>query len=309
MTDLNLDLILNNIKEGKKIEENNLILLLKKLQEILFNENNILELTSPIIIVGDIHGQLPDLFQMFDTITPNGIKNSKFLFLGDYVDRGKQSMDTFTYLATLKLKYSNKIFLLRGNHECRQVNQAYGFYSETIQKYGHSGIWALCNEVFDLLPMAALIDNKVFSVHGGISPEANYLESIVLINRQDELPTTGVLCDLCWSDPDIDLINWKKNERGAGWLFGANQVNEFCHLNNLNFITRSHQLVQEGFQWYFDKKLITIWSAPNYMYRAGNKATIMKYNSEKDFDLVFFDEYPPSKRNELEDLYVSQYFA
>ncbi|EAX93499.1 Ser/Thr protein phosphatase, putative [Trichomonas vaginalis G3] len=308
--DLDVDAIIQSIRQGNQVQEQEVVSIMTKLQEVLFNENNVLELSSPIIICGDIHGQLYDLFQLFDTVVPKGIGSTKFLFMGDYVDRGRFSMETFAYLAALKLKYPKQFFLLRGNHECRQVNQAYGFYAETLQNYGHSGIWSLCNEIFDLLPMAALIDNRVFSVHGGLSPKVTLMETIDLMDRQDELLSSGALCDLCWSDPDNDIENWRENERGAGWIFGARQVQEFCHNNKIDLITRSHQLAANGYQWFFEEHLITVWSAPNYMYRAGNKATVLKYDrsAPKEFSLIFFDACPNDKRKIPEDITVSQYF-
>ena len=308
--DLDIDAVISSIRQGNQIQELEVVAILTKLQDVLFTEPNVIETTSPITICGDIHGQLYDLFQLFDTAAPKGIGDQKFLFMGDYVDRGRFSMETFAYLAAMKLKYPRQFFLLRGNHECRQVNQAYGFFTETVQNYGHSGIWSLCNEVFDLLPMAAIIDNRVFSVHGGLSPNCMLIETIDLMDRQDELPSSGALCDLCWSDPDTEIDDWKDNERGAGKIFGAKQVDAFCHNNNLDLITRSHQLAANGYQWFFDDKLITVWSAPNYMYRAGNKATVLKYdkNAQRKYNLIFFDACPADKRKIPEDVNVSQYF-
>lgn len=282
--------------------------------EVLYTENNVIELSSPITICGDIHGQLYDLFELFDRATNNaGIGNQKFLFMGDYVDRGRFSIETFAYLAALKLRYPGQFFLLRGNHECRQVNQMYGFYNETQMLYGHAGVWTFCNDVFDLLPMAALIDGRVFSVHGGLSPKITLIESIALLNRQAELPSNGPLCDLCWSDPE-DIQIWKENQRGAGWIFGAPQAKEFCFNNGLDFVTRSHQLAMEGYKWFFDHKLVTVWSAPNYMYRSGNKACVMKYHptlsksGSLPYDIVMFDPRPENLRKQPEEVPNSPYF-
>lgn len=194
--------------------------------------------------------------------------------MGDYVDRGYYSLHTFVYLCTLKLLFPQNVFLLRGNHESRQVNQLYGFYAEILIQFGNPGIWTICNDIFDLLPMAALIDKRIFCVHGGISPDIPTLDKISLYSRNDELNQKGPFCDMCWSDPE-EVSDWKLNPRCAGYLFGAKQAKEFNRLNNLKFIARSHQLAQDGFQWFFDQNLITVWSAPNYMYRCGNLASIM----------------------------------
>ena len=307
MSDFNLDSIIETCRKGEQLTENVFVELMLRLMEVIAGESNLLELQSPIIICGDIHGQLYDLFQLFDAAGKP--EDNKFLFMGDYVDRGYFSILTFSYLAALKLKYKDQIYLLRGNHECRQVNQMYGFYAECQMLFGHPGIWSLCNEVFDLLPMAAVIDGKVFSVHGGISPDIPLIEKINTINRNEELPNRGPFCDLTWSDPDEEA-QWRVNARGAGYLFGERQVEEFLHLNGLNLVTRSHQLAQEGFEWFFHNKLITVWSAPNYMYRSGNKATIMKYNPElpKGYELVEFQPCPADKRKIPDELPTSGYF-
>jgi len=307
MADLKPDSIMEDIKSGKYVQENMLILLFNKLKDLLLLENNIVELASPITIVGDIHGQLYDMLQMFDKSNSNPLRGNKFLFLGDYVDRGRNSIETFSFLASMKVKFPKQVFLLRGNHECRQINQAYGFYSEIMQKYGHSGLWTLCNQIFDLLPVSSVIDNKLFCVHGGLSPKIKHIEAIELLNRNGELPTSGPLCDLCWSDPDSDSAEWKLNERGAGYQFGMNQVNEFCKMNSIDCIVRSHQLVQEGYHWYFGNKLVTIWSAPNYMYRAGNKAVYMRYEQGQEPSFVFFE--PSPKSNTVDTISESSYFA
>ncbi|EAY02205.1 Ser/Thr protein phosphatase, putative [Trichomonas vaginalis G3] len=301
---LNLDAILESCKKGEQLSEGVFVELMLKLMEQLASESNLLELQSPIIICGDVHGQLFDLFELFDAAGDPA--KYTFLFMGDYVDRGYYSVLTFSYLAALKLKYKDHIWLLRGNHECRQVNQMYGFYAECQMLFGHPGIWSLCNEVFDLLPMASIIDNEVFSVHGGISPDIALIEKINMIERNEEIPNKGPFCDLTWSDPE-EGDQWRNNSRGAGYIFGARQVKEFCQLNNLKMITRSHQLAQNGYEWFFDNKLITVWSAPNYMYRTGNKATIMKYN-HGEYELVEFQPCPASRSKVPDELPTSGYF-
>ena len=204
--------------------------------------------------------------------------------------------------------YPQNIVLIRGNHEFRDVNASYGFKNEVISIYSED-VWEAFNDAFDRLPFAAIINNAYFCVHGGISPDIPLIEKINMINRNEELPSRGPFCDLTWSDPDEEA-QWRVNARGAGYLFGAKQVDEFCHLNNLTLITRSHQLAQEGYEWFFDKKLITVWSAPNYMYRSGNKATIMKYDPSlpEGLELVEFQPCPADRRKTPEELPTSGYF-
>ena len=307
MNEGDLKKILSICEKGEVVPEQDVVTILTMIMQMLYNENNVILLESPIVIVGDIHGQLDDLLYMFQIAGDN--PGQKYLFMGDYVDRGYHSLNTFLLLLIRKILYKDKYYLLRGNHESRQVSQMYGFYNECLMNYGNSGIWSLCNDVFDLLPMAAIIDNEVFSVHGGLSPDLPLIEKMNAINRQNELGSIGSLGDLCWSDPDT-IQFWRQNQRGAGFIFGEEQTKEFLQMNDLKLITRSHQLVQEGAKWYFDNTLCTVWSAPNYGYRSGNIASIMKYGFEAaDMrKLVFFDSAPnrivPPDENK-----VSNYFA
>jgi diadenosine tetraphosphatase ApaH/serine/threonine PP2A family protein phosphatase len=281
-----------NVCTTGTVPESVVMSLVMRLMEVLIQENNVLLVSSPIFIVGDIHGQLDDLLQLFQqsgAITENNDVNFKpanYLFLGDYVDRGYHGLNTFLYLVTLKLQYPRQIWLLRGNHESRQVSNRYGLYSEIILNYGHAGLWMLVNDAFDLLPVGALVDQDVFCVHGGLSPRLPLIDRLSVENRQVELPASGPICDICWSDPE-NVTEWRENTRGAGYLFGAEQATKFTRVNRLQFIARSHQLCQAGSARYFGNpeggkekhpyRLITIWSAPNYAYQSGNKAKIMKF--------------------------------
>jgi diadenosine tetraphosphatase ApaH/serine/threonine PP2A family protein phosphatase len=277
------------------VPEGAVLRILFQLTALLYRENNLLLLPSPVYIVGNIQGQLYDLLYLFgrvdalpvgaptsDSTTPSNRVLSKdqftaplafdtskhFVFLGDYVGRGGLSLNTFIYLACLKVDFPEAIFLLRGENESRKVSKISGFYEECVSTYGHPGPWQKCMEVFDLLPMGALIDQNVFCVHGGLSPELPMLSDLFSHYRRRELPPSGPLADLCWSDPD-DVPSWKESPRGAGYLFGPNETMRFTHLNRLNFIARSHQLARDGYATHFDEpdgrsyRLITVWSAPS----------------------------------------------
>nr|AXF35718.1 PP2AMTS-C [Homarus americanus] len=215
--------------------------------------------------------------------------------MGDFVDRGYYSLETLTRLLSLKAKWPHKITLLRGNHESRQITQVYGFYDECQNKYGNVNAWKYCCKVFDLLTIAAIIDDEVLCVHGGLSPEINTLDQIRTINRNQEIPHKGAFCDLVWSDPE-EIDSWSMSPRGAGWLFGARVTHQFTETNNLKLICRAHQLVNEGIKYMFDGKLVTVWSAPNYCYRAGNVASILSFTSTNEKHAKLFDAVPEDKR-------------
>ena len=278
---------LEDLKELKCLSERDLKLLCEKAKEIFIEESNVQNVSAPVIICGDIHGQIYDLLELFKK--GGDIPNSRYVFMGDYVDRGYNGVEVLELLLALKIKYPEHITLLRGNHESRQICFAYGFYEEITRIYGNANAWEYFTDLFDYLPLAALVEGKIFCVHGGLSPYISTVDQIRLINRKMEIPREGVFCDLMWSDPD-DIETWIISCRGAGWIYGWKVVDEFTHINGLELICRAHQLVMEGFKYWFEKKnLCTVWSAPNYCYRCGNKASILKISSDLSRTIDYFD--------------------
>lgn len=188
---------------------------------------------------GDVHGQYSDLLRLFDY---GGYPpQSNYLFLGDYVDRGKQSLETICLLLAYKIKYPENFFLLRGNHECASVNRIYGFYDECKRRFSVK-LWKTFTDCFNCLPVAALIDEKILCMHGGLSPELNKLDQILNLNRPTDVPDTGLLCDLLWSDPSNDAQGWAMNDRGVSYTFGPDKVSEFLEKHDLDLICRAHQV-------------------------------------------------------------------
>lgn len=224
------------------------------------------------------------------------IANNRYIMIGDFVDRGYNSVETITLLFLYKLKYPDRLVLLRGNHESRNITYMYGFYDEIGKKYGNYNPWYYFNEVFDYLPLAAIIEGSLFCVHGGLSPKIATIDLMRSIQRNVEIPSSGPLCDLMWSDPE-DIDTWKKNSRGAGWLFGAKVVKEFQQFNNVDMIFRAHQLVKEGYKKHFGGLLVTVWSAPNYCYRMNNSAAIAKVDSSLETKYIVFEASPSSKKS------------
>lgn len=170
------------------------------------------------LLTGDIHGQYYDLLRLFEY---GGFPpESNYLFLGDYVDRGKQSLETICLLLAYKIKYPENFFLLRGNHECASINRIYGFYDECKRRYNIK-LWKTFTDCFNCLPVAAIVDEKIFCCHGGLSPDLQSMEQIRRIMRPTDVPDQGLLCDLLWSDPDKDTTGWGENDRGVSFTFGA----------------------------------------------------------------------------------------
>ena len=233
--------------------------------------------------------------------------DTNYLFLGDFVDRGFYSVETFLLLLALKVRYPDRITLIRGNHESRQITQVYGFYDECVRKFGSVNVWRYCTEIFDYLSLSALIEDRVMCVHGGLSPSINTLDQIRSLDRKQEVPHDGAMCDLLWSDPE-DIEGWGLSPRGAGYLFGGNIVGQFTHVNRIDTIARAHQLVMEGFKYMFDKQLVTVWSAPNYCYRCGNVAAIMEFDEHRNWNFKIFEAAPQEARGGPQKKVTPDYF-
>ena len=335
-----------------------------KARELLIEEGNVVSVDAPVTICGDIHGQFHDLMELFRV--GGDVPDTNYLFMGDFVDRGFYSLESFLLLLCLKVRYPDRITLIRGNHESRQITTVYGFYDECIRKYGSANVWRYCCEVFDYLALGAIVlgasselvptsappndeeleievlDSKgmvtmntyrprqrssstdsrnispprdisaapgqaatpsqsgapgtgasgdgngsavtsrtgaVLCVHGGLSPLIDSVDKIRLIDRKQEVPHEGAMCDLLWSDPD-EIEGWGLSPRGAGFLFGGDIVKQFNHLNGLSLVARAHQLVMEGYKEMFDGGIVTVWSAPNYCYRCGNVAAILELGED-----------------------------
>jgi serine/threonine-protein phosphatase PP1 catalytic subunit len=275
-----IDLIIKKLLENQKnkfttklnLKEKEIYYLCRKCKKIFMEQAVLLELEAPIKVCGDIHGQYYDLIRIFQF---NGFPpKSRYLFLGDYVDRGKQSIETLCLLIAFKIKYPNDFFMLRGNHESASINRIYGFYEECKKKYTIQ-VWKIFCNIFDCLPIAAIIDKKIFCTHGGISPFLISLNQIKEIIRPIEIPDYGLLCDLLWADPNEKMLGWGENERGVSYIFGKDVLDKFLKNFQIDLVCRAHQVVENGYQFFNNRKLVTIFSAPNYCGEFQNAAATM----------------------------------
>jgi serine/threonine-protein phosphatase 2A catalytic subunit len=289
-----LDRHITQLMECTPLTEAEIKSLCEKAKEILAEESNVQPVKAPVTVCGDIHGQFHDLMELFKI----GGKppETNYLFTGDYVDRGYYSVETVTLLVALKVRFSDRITITRGNHESRQITQVYGFYDECMRKYGNASVWKYFTELFDYLPVTALIENQIFCLHGGLSPSIDSLDYIRQLDRIQEVPHEGPMCDLLWSDPD-ERCGWGISPRGAGYTFGQDISEQFNHTNNLTLIARAHQLMQEGHNWNHNRNVVTIFSAPNYCYRCGNLASIMQITEHMSHTFLDFDPAPRQKES------------
>ncbi|KZT38103.1 serine/threonine specific protein phosphatase [Sistotremastrum suecicum HHB10207 ss-3] len=300
-----LDRQIEQLLQCEPISEAQVKQLCSKAREILIEEANVQYVDSPVTICGDVHGQFWDVMELFKV---GGMcPDTSYLFMGDFVDRGFYSVETFLLLLAYKVRYPDRITLIRGNHESRQITQVYGFYDECTRKYGTSNVWRYCCEVFDYLALGAIVDGRVFCVHGGLSPNLTTIDGIRAIDRKQEVPHDGPMCDLLWSDPD-DIQGWGLSPRGAGFLFGSDIVKGFAQNNDIDLIARAHQLAMEGYKLMFDKKIVTVWSAPNYCYRCGNVASILELDDQLRQEYKVFSHAVSDVRSVPAKLPPAEYF-
>jgi serine/threonine-protein phosphatase PP1 catalytic subunit len=277
---INVDSIIQRLTDLKKskvipkqvLTEMEIKGLCLKSRDIFLSQSILLNLKTPIKICGDIHGQFSDLLRLFEC---GGYPpETNYLFMGDYVDRGSQSIESICLLMAYKIKYQSGIFLLRGNHESSLINRIYGFYDECKKRYSIK-LWKLFGDCFNCLPIAAVIDEKIMCMHGGLSPELNNFEQIQKISRPVEVPESGLLCDLLWSDPEKEINGWEENERGVSFVFGEEVVSQFTKKFDIDLVCRAHQVVQDGYEFFAKRQLVTVFSAPNYCGEFDNNAAIM----------------------------------
>ncbi|EDV54998.1 serine/threonine-protein phosphatase PP-Y [Drosophila erecta] len=232
----------------------------------------LLELEAPVKICGDIHGQFTDLLRIFQAC--GFPPNANYLFLGDYVDRGKQSLETICLLFAYKVKYPLNFFLLRGNHECASINRIYGFYDE-IKRRHTVRLWRSFTDCFDWLPVAAVVGGRIFCCHGGLSPSLQRLKQIGLIRRPTDVPDEGILCDLLWADLNHTTEGWGHNDRGVSFTFDEVIVRDFLKAFDLDLMVRAHEVVEDGYEFFANRQLVTVFSAPNYCGLMNNAGGVM----------------------------------
>ncbi|GMT25818.1 hypothetical protein PFISCL1PPCAC_17115, partial [Pristionchus fissidentatus] len=254
----------------------------------------------PICIVGDLHGEFRELRMMMSRCGDPICQS--YLFLGDYVDRGVQGLECFTLLLALKCRFPDKVFMLRGNHEDANTATTYGFYDECKEKFAPIGetIWSHFVNVFNWMPVAALVGGKILCMHGGLSPHISCLEDIEAIKRPTIIPPYGLMCDLVWSDPDNKYSGWALSTRGISYTFDDDLIHKFCNAFKVDLIVRAHQIYQEmyttgGYKWFARGRLLSIFSAPNYL-QYKNDSCILKVSAQMIVSFLVFRPTNAGKR-------------
>ncbi|XP_032312045.1 serine/threonine-protein phosphatase alpha-3 isoform [Drosophila ananassae] len=269
-------------------------------RDLFLDDPMLLDVSAPIRVVGDIHGQYHDLLKILDHC--GYPPQTSYLFLGDYVDRGKNSVETITLLLALRVKFPKHVFLLRGNHESQSVNRVYGFFDECKRRYTVK-LWKTFVDCYNCMPVAATISHRIFCCHGGLSPQLKDLSDISSIVRPAEVPETGLLCDLLWSDPDRYGFGWTPSDRGVSYLYGRDVLEKFLQKHDFDLVCRAHQVVEDGYEFFAKRQLVTVFSAPNYCGMYDNAGASM--GVDKDLVITFDVQRPDNRKVHLRKVSVS----
>jgi len=284
LQEASLERVLTELRAGRPLpfSTGDLMSLCEQVRRRLLREPNIVNLQAPMIVVGDLHGQLQDLLQILAIGgSPPG---ANYLFLGDIVNRGQHSCEITGLLMLLIARYPGKVTLLRGSSESRTMTQFYGFYDECLRKYGAEGphLWREFSDLFDCLPVAAVISNRIYCVHGGLSPhqdsEEDWLDVLTKEDRRRETPMESPLLDILWAVPD-DRAGWNMPlGHGSGYCFGPDVTRRFLQCHGFEHLVRSHCLVQNGVHRSQEEQVITVFSAGNYRARCGNLGGVLHFD-------------------------------
>jgi serine/threonine-protein phosphatase PP1 catalytic subunit len=281
------DCLLAQLREAESFERHtrvnlvltDLIWLAVEAGRVLAADPVVLTIDPPVRVIGDLHGQFYDLLALMRL---GGMPpESSYLFLGDYVDRGRNSIETLAFLFALKIRYAEQIWLLRGNHETHDLCSIYGFLNECTERYDEA-LFGLFVEAFAYLPIAAIVGGRIFCVHGGLSPELDDVNQLRELKRPIWATNDTLVTDLLWSDPNPDGEGFETSERGTSYTFGADVVKTFLEKNNFDLLCRGHQVVADGFEFPFpgDHSTLTVFSAPNYCEEIGNKGAMLKVDAQ-----------------------------
>ncbi len=272
---INESLIKEIIKNPKKVENlkyDQILSIFETVKEILIDENFLLEfdiedINEEIYVIGDIHGNLKSLLKFIELINQN---NPKYVvFLGDIVDRGPRQLECLVIVLSLKILYSNKYFILKGNHETLEMNEYYGFFQDFTQRFNDPNKFKAILDVYNALPISALVNNSILLMHGGIPRDIDILEKIRGLKTKNIISVfksiTHGIVEIMWNDPKSGLKGFSESFRGPGiYFFGEDVFEKFMEANKLKYLVRAHECFPEGYRWFFNNRLLSIFSSANY---------------------------------------------
>lgn len=242
--------------------------------QLFLDEPTVLDINSPVTVVGDVHGQIDAVLHIFDEF--GSPKKNRYVFLGDYVDRGPKSVYTLIFLLACKIKLGKDFHMIRGNHEDIKVSKQYQFRDEVINTYHNPDLMNDFDAVFNSLPLGVLINNTILCIHGGLGPAVRTVDSIREIKRPYILTDQDAMYDIVWADPQKDIEDWGNGRRSTSCSFGLTPLLEFFERSNTTGMIRGHECVPEGYLYSFGPEVnfVTLFSAPNYG-NMKNKAAVL----------------------------------
>ncbi|EAY04669.1 Ser/Thr protein phosphatase, putative [Trichomonas vaginalis G3] len=289
--------IISNVMDPKHTHcanHDTLLDILIEAEKLFETEPSFIEVSGKFIVIGDIHGNIDILLRIF---TKNGYPDkTRYIFLGDYVDRGENSIEVISILFAFKVLFPENIYLIRGNHESRSMTEYYGFKDE-CDRYANEAIYNATMNAFDNLPIGIILNNEVLCVHGGIPRNINSREELYAIAKTDGEPNPGPVTDILWSDPNDDENVKGQCVRGAGFVYGQCDVKNFLNNLKLSLICRSHEQCMNGYDFPFESQcLITIFSSADYC-GTHNSAGILKFldSNISNVSLNFFKPHSQRK--------------
>ncbi|NVM29274.1 MAG: metallophosphoesterase [Candidatus Helarchaeota archaeon] len=266
--------------------------LLNEMKEIFEKEPNIIKIQrGPCLFIGDTHGDFNASLKVIQKFLKED--DLTLVFLGDYVDRGAQQLENVLFLFLIKKDHPERVILLRGNHEEEQMNINYGFQSLLSQQFGKEGeeLFTQFQQTFSHLALSVLTWNRVFGVHGGIPCS---MKKVAITLKEIELRERGathleqfdfITAQMLWNDPKEQIKGAVPSGRGIGFYFGRDKFEQFAETNDINFVIRSHEVFQSGYKYFFDKKLVSIFSALDYVYIHGIQAKMVRINADGSINL------------------------
>lgn len=277
-----------------------------RLSKNSFKSKSILmNVEPPLVVVGDMHGNITDLLNIFRLF--GHPSKTIYLFLGDYVDRGANSVLIITLLLALLIKYPSNTHIIRGNHEFSVINRVFGFYDEVMTKYKNETVWTMFQDVFSFMPLGAIISNRIFCVHGGISPVLNSIDDIISIKRPIESYSDNqIVSDILWSDPIDSQELFIESRRGLGVRYSIDAVITFLKNNNLALMIRAHQCVMNGCNLFADMHGITTFSSSNYNPETPNKCGVVRIPSKSEIQMFSLDFTLPLHKQENACLFIEE---
>lgn len=264
--------MIKNPQLFSKLEFNVISKILSEAKKVFENENIMLEFNldnedKKVYVIGDIHGNLETLVKLIELIEEQNPE--LVIFLGDIVDRGLKQLECLLIVLTLKILNPQKFYLLRGNHETLEMNKYYGFFQDFMHKFKDSIKFNEILTVYDVLPICVLINRTILCLHGGIPQDTEILTKLKGYKTKDmtriyKSISKGVF-QIMWNDPKSELQGFVNSFRGSGiFFFGEEVFNDFMRINNLEYLIRAHECFPEGYRWFFNKKLLSIFSSANY---------------------------------------------